>query len=319
MKDSGNSGIMISVVICTFNRAELLNDVLATLSKQTLEPTRYEVIVIDNNSQDNTRDITEGFCRNYPNIRYFFETRQGLSYARNRGCQEAKGKYLAYIDDECKVPEQWLAVAMNVIDRFSPIVFGGPYYSYHKTSIPCWWKEGYGEFRLSDTARSLIPGELLKGANIFVQRRLIKKVGGFNVNLGMSGTKIDFGEESELQRRIRETMTDGLIYYDPDLYIYHLFRPEKMRWRYQIQSRFVGGRNISKIFCDDTAHTTSLSRIKLPVYATLTIFIFLASFFIGVLRLNRKRYPYLQNYLYEKTFGYVQTFGLIYEQIVRCK
>jgi glycosyltransferase involved in cell wall biosynthesis len=314
MKISENSEKVISIVICTFNRAELLSDVLQTLIEQTIESSCYEVIVVDNNSQDNTRYITEGFCRDYVNIRYCFETRQGLSHARNRGWREANGLYVAYIDDDCKVPTQWLTVARKIIDKRSPSVFGGPYYSYHCTSIPFWWKDSYEEFGLSDTARALIPGELLRGANIFIKRRLLRMIGGFNDEYGMSGDNIDFGEESELQRRIRATMPDELIYYDPDLYIYHLVRPEKMTWRYIICSRFVGGRNIYKVFRDDTTQETGLSQIKLPVLAILTIFKFFASFLVGVLRCDRKRYPYLQNYLYEKTFFHVQKLGFIYER-----
>lgn len=314
MRLSENSGQLISIVICTFNRAELLSDVLQTLSEQTLEASCYEVIVVDNNSQDNTRYITEEFCRGYANIRYCFEARQGLSHARNRGWREANGLYVAYVDDDCVVPAQWLTVARKIIEQESPGVFGGPYYAHHFTSVPYWWKESYEGFGLSDTARALIPGELLRGANIFIKRRLLQITEGFNDAYGMSGKNIDFGEESELQKRIRSAMPDELFYYDPELYIYHLVRPEKVTWRYIMRSRFAGGRNIYKVFRDDTTQETSLSQITLPVLAGLTIFRFFASFLVGVLLRNRGRYPYLQNYLYEKTFMHVQKLGFIYER-----
>ena len=318
MQFSENSRKVISVVICTCNRAELLSDALQTISEQTLETSCYEVIVVDNNSQDNTRYITEGFCRDYANIRYCFETRQGLSHARNRGWREANGSYIAYIDDDCKVPTQWLAVAKKIIEQQAPSVFGGPYYGYLYTSIPYWWRKGYEGFGLSETARVLTDGEYLRGANIFIKRRLLQTIGGFNDEYGMSGKNLDFGEESDLQRRIRRVMPDELIYYYPDLYIYHLVRPEKMTWRYIIHSRFVGGRNIYKVFKDDTSQETSLSQIKLPLLAALTIFRFLVSFLVGVLLRDRKKYPYLQNYLYEKTFMHVQKLGFIFERYTQC-
>ena len=146
MKHSDSSGPAISVVICTYNRAELLANGLQSLCEQTLTMSHYEVIVVDNNSNDNTRAVTENFCQQYPNIRYFFETQQGLSHARNRGWREAKADYVAYIDDECKVPSQWLTIAKQIIDRLSPAVFGGPYYGYHNTLPPRWWKESYEAF-----------------------------------------------------------------------------------------------------------------------------------------------------------------------------
>jgi hypothetical protein len=139
-------------------------------------------------------------------------------------------------------------------------------------------------------------------------------IGGFNIKYGMSGKNIDFGEESELQRRIGAALPNELIYYDPELYIYHLVRPEKMSWRYIIYSRFVGGRNIYKVFGTDTTKETSLLQIKLPVVAAFTIFRFFVSLVVGVVRFDRKRYPYLQNYFYEKTFGYVQKLGFIFER-----
>ena len=318
MQHFENSGLLISVIICTYNRAELLTTALQTLCEQTIDTSHFEVIVVDNNSKDNTRNITEDFCRDYPNIRYCFETRQGLSHARNRGWRESNGEYVAYIDDECKVPVQWLAVAKQIIERQSPPLFGGPYYSYHNSSMPCWWKESYESFVYSETARTLIPGEHLRGANIIIQRTLLEKLGGFNVELGMSGGKFSYGEEAELQNRIRTTMPDVSIYYDPKLYIYHLIRPEKITWRYILYSRFAGGRHIYSVFSGDTPKTSRLLQLLLLVQAVFTILWFFADILVSVLRRDREQYPYMQNYLYENTFGHVHNLGRIYERFIHC-
>jgi len=232
MQHSENTGPIISVIICTYNRAEFVGTALKSLCEQTAEKTQYEVIVVDNNSEDNTRVITQEFCRRYPNIRYCLEKRQGLSHARNRGWQESQGKYVAYIDDECKVPAQWLEVALQIIKEFSPAVFGGPYYGYHNSPKPRWWKDSYGAFEPSKTAGVLTQGEYLRGGNFFIHRTLLETIGGFDSRYGMAGQKIAYGEETELQRRIRAMRPDELIYYDPKLYVWHLVRPEKMvlRW-----------------------------------------------------------------------------------------
>jgi glycosyltransferase involved in cell wall biosynthesis len=74
MQDSENTKLMISVIICTYNRVELFANALQTIREQTLETSYYEIIVVDNNSQDGTHDIMEHFCRDYANIRYCFET-----------------------------------------------------------------------------------------------------------------------------------------------------------------------------------------------------------------------------------------------------
>lgn len=316
MKNLDNLGPAISVVICTYNRAELLANGLQTLCEQTLATSHYEVIVVDNNSNDDTRAVTEDFCRRYPNIRYFLEAQQGLSHARNRGWQEAKADYVAYIDDECKVPSQWLATAKQIIDRLSPGVFGGPYFSYHNTLPPRWWKESYETFEHCDAARALADGEYIRGGNLFIQRRLLELMGGFDVTLGMSGDKLGYGEESHFQRHLRATMPDELIYYDPKLYTYHLVRPEKMTWRYILSSRFGSGRHIYTVFWDNEPQVARRPHLRLLGQAVLIILRFIMSLIIGVLRRDRKRYPYPQNYLYENTFTHLQTLGLIYERYI---
>lgn len=316
MQQSEHSDLVISVVICTYNRAELLADALQTLCEQTLESSHYEVIVVDNNSRDNTRAVTEDFCRRYPNIRYCVETRQGLSHARNRGWREAKGAYVAYIDDECKVPIQWLAVALQIIERLSPAVFGGPYYGYHNSLKPRWWKESYGAFEHSKTATVLTIGEYVRGGNIFIRRRLLEEIGGFNSRYGMVGQKIAYGEETDLQKRIRATWPDELIYYDPKLYVWHLVRPEKMVLRWILTSYFIGGRYSYHVSQGNTHQASRLPRVRLFVQVVITALRFFADIFLSILNRDRKRFPYLQNYLYENTLEHLQTLGFIYERYI---
>jgi len=77
--------LKLSVVVCTYNRAQLLTEALDSVCNQTLDKSRYEIIVVDNNSADGTRELVGEFCRRFSNVRYCFEPQQGLSYARNRG------------------------------------------------------------------------------------------------------------------------------------------------------------------------------------------------------------------------------------------
>ena len=194
MQHSENTGPLISVIICTYNRAEFVGTALKSLCQQTAEKTQYEVIVVDNNSEDNTRVVTEGFRRSNPNIRYCSEMRQGLSHARNRGWQEANGSYVAYIDDDCKVPTHWLNIAIEIIDQLLPAAFGGPYYAFYKSPKPYWWKDSYSSFEQSLTPRSLRRLEYLRGGNIFIRRSLLEAIGGFDSRFGMVGQKLAYGE-----------------------------------------------------------------------------------------------------------------------------
>jgi glycosyltransferase involved in cell wall biosynthesis len=314
MQFGQDPSLAISVVICTQNRADLLDGVMKSLCAQTLSGNRFEIIVVDNDSKDHTRKIAEDYCHQHKNVRYCFESQHGLSHARNRGWCEAKGLYVAYVDDDCKMPAQWLTVAHEIIEHVAPTAFGGPYYPFYNSPKPCWWKDCYGAFEQSQEARSLNPREYLRGGNMFFRRSVLENMSGFDVALGMSGHKMGYGEETLLQRRIREDMPNELIFYDPKLYVYHLVRSEKMLLRWALKSWFVNGRSSYRVYCDDNPQAAKQSQFKLLIQAVFTIKRFLGDLLVGILRRDRKRYPYLQNYFYENTINYVATLGLIYEK-----
>ena len=282
MQYRNNSKLAISVVICTFNRAELLGSALQTLCEQSINKSYYEVIVVDNNSQDSTRNLTENFCRNYPNIKYFLETRQGLSHARNRGWFEAKGEYVGYVDDDCQVPAQWLTVAKEIIDQMAPAILGGPTYPFYNSPKPLWWKNNYGAFEHSQSPRSLHQSEFLIGCNIFVRRSILKDMCGFDNTLGMYDQNLGYGEESELQSRLCATMPDEIIYYDPKLFVYHLVRPEQMSLHWILNSRFVGGRYSYYVFPDDNGQAVRPSKLKLLVQAVLMLIRLFFDIIVGI-------------------------------------
>ena len=314
--DSRSPGPVLSVVVCTYNRADLLGDALKSLCEQTVETSRYELIVVDNNSRDNTREIIEGFCSRYPNVRYCLEEVQGLSHARNRGWREARGGYVAYVDDDCKVPDGYLAAALSVLDRLSPAVFGGPHYGYYNSPKPRWWKERYGSFEPSQTAVDLAHGDYLQGNNIILRRELLEATGGFDSRYGMVGEKIAYAEETELQKRVRSMWPDEVIRYDPKVYVWHLVRPEKMTLRWNVASYFQVGRYSFRLFEDGSLQACKAPRMRLLGRAVITTLRLLGGILLALVWRDRKRFPYLENYLYETSFMHIQTLGSIYGRCV---
>ena len=105
----------ISVIICTYNRAQNLPVCLGRLAgQQGVDGLEWEVLVVDNNSTDATREALAELARTLPiAIRYTFEPQQGLNYARNRGAQESLGRYFGYIDDDIQTSPQWLCALHN--------------------------------------------------------------------------------------------------------------------------------------------------------------------------------------------------------------
>ena len=311
--------LVISIVICTRNRADSLAHVLETTCKQGLAEFGYEIIVVDNGSLDHTRQVTETFSQKFSNVRYILEPRCGLSNARNRGIREAKGRYVAYLDDDCRAPANWLVVAGEIIDSVKPAVFGGPYYPFYDSPKPYWWKDRYGTFEEFSSPRPLRRHEYLRGGNLFIQHKLFETISGFDVDYGMSGRNLAYGEETELQKRIRAGMPDAIIYYDPKLYVYHLVSSEKMSLCWTLRSCFMGGRCSYHIFEDEISRKTGVSRLKLHSKFVLTLLRFVANFLVRLFLRDRKQSPHLQNVFYENTVEYIAKLGRIYEKYKNCQ
>jgi glycosyltransferase involved in cell wall biosynthesis len=102
---------MISVIICTHNRALSLKHTLQSIMEMTVpESLRWELLIIDNNSTDDTWNISQEFIKTSAlEMKYFLEKNQGLANARNRGIREAHGQIIAFTDDDCIVDRLWMA------------------------------------------------------------------------------------------------------------------------------------------------------------------------------------------------------------------
>src|SRR5713226_9622239 len=121
---ASDSTPLISVVICTRNRAQLLERALASVADQEFARTDYEILVVDNGSTDRTQEVVKQF----PDARYLYEGEAGLCIARNAGWREAKGRYVAFFDDDATALPGWLAAIRDGFASASPLVgiVGGP-------------------------------------------------------------------------------------------------------------------------------------------------------------------------------------------------
>ncbi len=299
---------LISTVVCTFNRASLLRNVLIDLGAQNLDRDQYEVLVVDNNSEDDTRAVADEFERQYPNVRYVHEPEQGLAHARNRGWREAKGDYVGYTDDDCRMPPQWLSVAAEIIRARRPALFGGPYYACYNTPKPKWFKDEYESHVQGDIARFFSKEECLDGGNMFLRRDLLERLNGFDASLGMSGTKLAYGEETALQLRVRAEMPSAEVYYDPRLYLRHLVRPEKMRLGWVLRHRWVAGRSATRALGPDAQRTRrEIRRMMIELICTM------GRELVRIRRRDYRRYPHYQNYVYERISPHVVRLGQLWE------
>ncbi|HVM73238.1 MAG TPA: glycosyltransferase family 2 protein [Anaerolineales bacterium] len=295
---------LISVVICTYNRAGLARQAIASVLAQDFPHSKYELIVVDNASTDSTGSMAKEFCDTYPSVRYFLETNLGLAYARNRGWQEAHGEYVAYIDDDCKVPPAWLSAAFRMIEQVRPAAFGGPYYAFYDSPKPAWFKDEYGSHVQSNTLRPLQAGEYLDGGNMFLRLDVLQGLGGFNTAYGMKGSKVGYGEETELIDRLH-TVKDYRVYYSPNVFVYHLVSARKMKLWTNARINFLNGYYFAKIA--DRSHNNNR---LVDAYRILKVLIkIVKSLTWDLLIRNRQRYPLFQNYCYEVSFQFFEELG----------
>src|SRR5438309_1029686 len=104
------SPMTITVILCTYNRYQSLRNALDSVAASVLaESVEWEVLVVDNNSNDQTRKVAQEFCTAHPHrFRYLFEPRPGKSHALNAGIREARGNIVAFMDDDVTVHQDWL-------------------------------------------------------------------------------------------------------------------------------------------------------------------------------------------------------------------
>jgi glycosyltransferase involved in cell wall biosynthesis len=303
--------LLISVVICTLNRADLLSLALRTACDQDLDSSYYEVIVVDNGSVDDTQEVVDGFVRKHPNVRYCREEKVGLSHSRNRGFREAKGIYIGYLDDDAKVPHNWLSTAQRIIKEKMPVAFGGPYYAFYNWPKPNWFKDEYGSREMAECARFLRPGENLSGGNLFIRREVLVQLGGFDPNLGMTGTTVAYGEETLLQQRILEMTPEAAIYYDPDLFIHHLVRSEKTSLTWRLVENFSRGRSIFRI--EQDSRNANVGFFRALKHFFIALYYLTLNLTYGLLARDRDRFPFAANYLYEVGLSPIAGIGRFYE------
>lgn len=228
----------ISLVIATYNGAKKLPRTLKSLTKQTLDRELWDVVVVNNNSSDNTAEVVEEFIASHPeiDIKLVHEPQQGLSFARNRGIDESKGEYIAIIDDDEIACPDLLRVYFDFLDT-SPyaVAAGGKITPHYPTKRPSWLsriteRPIAGTLDLGKEVKPFPEGKYFGGGNMCLRRTAIEYYGKFDTNLGRRGSKLLGGEEKELYMRYYTSGED--IYYLPDAEILHVIDESRLSKEY---------------------------------------------------------------------------------------
>jgi len=231
---------MISVVVCTFNRARLLEQTLATLARMHTSRLEWELIVVDNNSTDDTKTVVAQSARSSSlPIRYVFERTQGHSTARNTGVASSRGEIVAFTDDDVTVDPHWLE-AVDEIFMTGCAGMGGKIVPAWRCERPRWFDEELltgvtVRFDEGNEAKPLTRSPF--GANMAFQRRVFAEYGVFRTDLGRVGTTLSRGEDAEFGWRL--LAAGESLMYAPGAVVYHPVEAERatlaycQRWFYE--------------------------------------------------------------------------------------
>ena len=230
--------IRLSLVIATYNRAEQLMVTLRSVAAQSKASAQWECIVVDNNSADDTKQRVEAFIAEHPslNIRYHFESKQGLSYARNAGIEQSNGDIIAFIDDDERIVPDFIGAYIKLFDSYpTAMAAGGKIIAEYPTGRPRWMSH-YTERPIAnpmdfgDYVRIFPKGRIPGGGNMAMRREVFNKIGLFNTSLGRTGKLLIGGEESDLFERI--AAADMECYYAPRAVMFHIIPAEKLSESY---------------------------------------------------------------------------------------
>jgi glycosyltransferase involved in cell wall biosynthesis len=241
--------VNITIILCTYNRCASLAKTLDCVAVQTFpEPVEWEVLVVDNNSRDQTRDVLEDFCARYPGrFRYLFEPRQGKSYALNAGISEARGDILAFLDDDVTVEPTWLQNLTSPLHDGRWAGSGGRILPM-RGFVPPHWLALDGPYNLAGALCAYcdpgdVPSELKEppyGANMAFRKEMFDRHGHFRTDLGpFPDSKIGF-EDTEFGRRL---IAGGeRLRYVPSAIVYHEIDEKRVRKGYLLAWWFDLGR-----------------------------------------------------------------------------
>lgn len=230
--------LQLSIVICTYNRAQYLPNALRSLNEQSANGQSFEVMIVDNASTDATQEVCEKLIPQLTTTTFSYhkEKQQGASYARNTGAMLANAPLLCFMDDDAVAHHDFVE---RIIDFFSrhPEAggLGGRIIPLYIPEEPAWMSHYVsslvGHFHYSKKVTTFRGGKFPFESNMTLPTELFKKINGFNVRLpGVVGHVRIGGEGKDLFMRL--TALGPKVYYDPSVVVTHVVETERLTNRY---------------------------------------------------------------------------------------
>jgi glycosyltransferase involved in cell wall biosynthesis len=278
----------LDVLIATYNRCKRLELAIRSLLRAPV-PNGLEVriVVVDNNSQDGTRDLVSSIAQDaHLPVEYLFEPRQGKCAALNRGIATATGDLVGMIDDDEQVDPNWFRVVWEAFQDPDLGFIGGPYLPDWESTKPPWLPERYtqaviGWFEYSPVPKPYgpeLPGALMYGGNAVILRTLLNRVGPYDVALGPTAKKLLRGDDDDMFERLMQTNTKGT--YLPQLIIYHHITTSRLTKKYFRRWCWGTGVSYARLSRNRGAQVTTLFGAPRYLYRKLAEALFRLVFFV---------------------------------------
>lgn len=245
----------VTVAIGTYGRARWLREALSFITRQDYPLDRWEIVVVDNNSPDDTRAVVESF-RSAPKVpRYFLETKQGSSHARNRALAEAAphGDIVLFTDDDVLGKTDWLRRMVEpLLHPGNETVAGvcGETIPHFPDGLPAWLEGQFRPFGYRPDVGPLRRNQLPSTANVALRRRVLDQVGGFRTDLGRLPNRLTAGEDNDLMRRILDA--GFTFWFNPFADLLHVVPGNRLTFRYACRLQY------------DAAHSRVIERAGHP-------------------------------------------------------
>ncbi len=247
---------MLTVLVCTHNRADLLRGALESLEGQSLPRGQFEVLVVDNASIDDTPSVVaECAARGIIDVRCVREVELGLDAARNRGIREAAGEIVAFLDDDARARHDWAAEILEGFRRHDAPIVGGRVDLIWEAPRPAWFSDVLLRYLIHcDYGPEVVPvtsPPWLYGTNVAFRKSLFQEIGLFRLDLDRKGDSLMGGGDTELFKRAHAR--GQKLLYLPSLVVRHLVPASRLTRPFFRERLFYSGYTRAALGSERTA------------------------------------------------------------------
>ena len=233
----------ISLIICTRNRDDMIVDVLNSVDKQTFGRSEFEVLVLD----QSTNDKTEQILKKFPDFKYIKLTSEGAAASRNEGIKHSNGKILVYVDDDVYFGEEYLQNIANFFNNpeINPDMVGGKTHIKWLGEKPEWIENellgtlAYSDYGDTPQQYDGHPKHVPYTCNMAIKKEIAEEVGGFSVFISNVEKKYPINEDIMFALKVKNK--DYNLMYNPDMFVFHKLPSSRLTFKYFKEKYFSHG------------------------------------------------------------------------------